>query len=368
MLDCTEDEIRNHQEWPINIRRREQERASQSQEGHTQPPKKDQKADKSQQQSSNNDKDGVYDKPSPGDQTVFEAESAQYNKDDVKLEDSKALEGHALQKDGWMPSALLERNWITDDTAVYKFKLPENTPYMGVGTCQHVEFAFHLRDKMLVRPYGPTKPVFPRGSGVEVGEDRSLHDGCGTFEITVKTYFPDEEQPGGAFSNILANIPVGEQVDMRGPRGDVVYLGRGRFSVSGREKHFRRVSLVLGGTGLSPGFALLARSILDPQDETELLVLDGNKTESDILLHDELNHLESISNGRLKITHVLSEASDEWKGLTGFIDKDMMAKHLFPPSEDNLALLCGPPVMIEKAVGPGLKDLGYVEGVNMVSL
>ena len=127
MLDCTEDEIRNQQEWPINIRRREQRRASQSQEGHTQPPIKDQKADKSRQQSSNDNKDGIYDKPPLGDQTVSETENVQYEQDPVKLENSKTREGYALQKDGWMPSALLERNWITDDTAVYKFKLPENT-------------------------------------------------------------------------------------------------------------------------------------------------------------------------------------------------------------------------------------------------
>ena len=274
----------------------------------------------------------------------------------------------ALQKHRWVPSTLLERNWITDDTAVYKFKLPDDTPYMGVGTCQHVEFAFHLKDKMLIRPYGPTNPVFPRDSGVEVGKNKSLHDGCGTFEITVKTHFSDDDHPGGAFSNILANIPIGEQVDMRGPKGNIIYRGRGRFSIFGKERRFKRVSLVLGGTGLSPGFSLLARSILDSEDKTELLVLDGNKMESDILLRDELDHLERISNGKLKITHVLSDAGNEWKGLTGFIDKDMMAEHLFPSSEVNLALLCGPAVMIEKVVRPGLEDLGYVRDRNMFSL
>lgn len=102
------------------------------------------------------------------------------------------------------------------------FELPDKAPHLGLGTCQHVEFGFHLRDRMLIRAYTPTRPVLPRDSGVEMVE-KELYDGSGTFEMTIKTYFPDVEQPGGALSNILDAMPIGEEVEMRGPTGDIVY-------------------------------------------------------------------------------------------------------------------------------------------------
>lgn len=222
---------------------------------------------------------------------------------------------------------------------------------------------------MLIRPYTPTKPVFPSDSGVDAGEDdQELYDGCGTFQLTVKTYFPDSEQPGGALSNILAVMPIGEEVEMRGPTGDVIYNGRGKFSIVGKEMSFKRVSLVLGGTGLTPGYSLIARACLDPNDPTELRVIDANKSEADILLQKELKHLVDVSQGRLDITHVLSAPSEEWQGLKGFVNKDIMREHLFPPSEENLVLLCGPPTMIQKAVVPGLEEWGYDHDRNMFGL
>ena len=274
----------------------------------------------------------------------------------------------ALQKRRWVPATLKERHWLSHDTAEYTFTLPEDAPYLGLGTCQHVEFGFHLRDNMLIRPYTPTKPVLPRDSEVETADNEELHDGSGTFQLTVKTYFPDEEQPGGAFSNILAALSIGEKLEMRGPLGDVIYLGHGQFSINGQQRSFKRVSLVLGGTGLTPGYALIARVCLDPKDTTELRVVDANKGENDILLRQELADFENESRGQLRVAHVLSDPSEDWHGLTGFVAKEIMQEHLFEPDEDGLVLLCGPPPMIQKAVLPGLEDWGYVKDENMFGL
>ena len=285
---------------------------------------------------------------------------------------AKTPSDQVLQKRRWVPATLMERKWITHDTAEYRFTLPENADCLALGTCRHIEFGFHLRDKMLIRPYTPTKPVLPRESGVDRladgSDDEELYDGNGTFQLTVKTYFPDEEQPGGAFSNILAAMSIGEDVEMRGPLGDVNYNGYGKFNILGQARSFKRVSLVLGGTGLTPGYSLIARICLDPNDPTELRVIDANKGEADILLQKELKHFEEVGNGKLKIAHVLSEPSEEWQGLKGFVTKEIMQDHLFPPSEENVVLLCGPPAMIEKAVLPGLEEWGYDCDGNMFGL
>jgi nitrate reductase (NAD(P)H) len=274
----------------------------------------------------------------------------------------------ALQKHRWVPATLKNREWVTDDTAVYTFELPKDTNFLGLGTCQHIDFGFHLRDRMLIRPYTPTKPVFPHDADVDAGDDESLYDGSGRFQLTVKTYFANDEQPGGALSSILAAMSIGEWVDMRGPTGNVIYKGKGKFIVNGKDMTFKKVSLVVGGTGLTPGYSLLARIVLDPDDETEVRVIDANKSEDDILLQKDLQQLVETSQRKLKITHILSHPSDEWTGESGLVNKELMQSKLFPPSDDSVALLCGPPPMIQKAVVPALREWGYDSDNNMFGL
>jgi len=57
-------------------------------------------------------------------------------------------------------------------------------------------------------------------------------------------------------------------------------------------------------------------------------------------------------------------SSDEWKGLKGHVDEDIIKKNCFEPKEGAAVFLCGPPAMIQKAALPALKDWGYEEDVN----
>lgn len=266
-------------------------------------------------------------------------------------------ENLALQKHRWIPVKLVERKNLSQDTRAYTFQLPEGKSILGLGTCQHVQIGFHMLDRMLIRSYTPTKPLLPApGDNMTNGSAKSLRDGDGTFELTVKTYFPDENQPGGALSNILDCIPIGEEVELRGPTGEIVYNGNGNFIIEGKDRHFDLVSLVLGGSGITPGYSLLARILLSNNDKTEIRVVDANKTEADILLKDELEEFEKKSNGQLKVTHVLSHADDSWKGKTGHVNEDIIKESLFEPSEKSAVFLCGPPAMIQKAALPALNS------------
>ncbi|KAK3939189.1 hypothetical protein QBC46DRAFT_438367 [Diplogelasinospora grovesii] len=295
---------------------------------------------------------------------------------------SQGVEGLALQKHRWVPVKLVARKQISEDTKTYTFQLPDGKKALGLGTCQHVQIGFHLRDKMVIRPYTPTRPLLPptdatpdKGmSGNDSEMVQELADGKGTFDLTVKVYFPDENQPGGALSNILDCVPIGEEVEMRGPTGDIIYHGNGKFTIEGKERRFERVSLVLGGSGLTPGYSLIARILLTPGDHTKVRVVDANKTEDDILLKEELDGFGRDYGGeQFKIAHVLSHPSDKWKGLKGHVTGDILKANLFPPekgerdkgSEGSVMFLCGPPGMIQGAVLPALRDWGYVEDENM---
>lgn len=266
-----------------------------------------------------------------------------------------------LQKHRWVPVTLVDRQKVSDDTRRYTFALPDGMKELGLGTCQHIQLGFHFQDKMVIRSYTPVKPVLPPPKQGKAdrkacsGEADILRDGQGSFELVIKTYFPTEDQPGGAMSNILDCIPLGEEVEIKGPTGDIVYKGSGQFRIMDKDSTFKKINLVLGGSGLTPGYALIARAMLEAGDDVQIKVVDANKTEADILLHEQLTHLEKESQGRLTITHVLSHASDDWKGLKGHVNADILKNHLFAPEEGTVCFLCGPPTMIQKAALPALK-------------
>ena len=259
-----------------------------------------------------------------------------------------------LQSKKWVPVKLVDRKQISKDTYTYTFSYTAVDPSkkkLGLGTCQHIQFGIHMIDKMLIRSYTPTRPIT---------ED----DDDGTFELTVKTYYPDENQPGGAFSNFLLTLPIGYSVDVCGPTGEIEYLGHSEFDIEGKKRKFKNISLVLGGSGITPGYSLIERVLREGDKDVQIRIIDANKTEDDILLHKELDETEEKSEGRIKVTHVLSHPNDKqgWEkkgGLSGHVDADVIKKNLFPPEEGSVVFLCGPPGMIQKAALPALKGMFF---------
>ncbi|KAJ6255799.1 hypothetical protein Dda_9480 [Drechslerella dactyloides] len=153
-------------------------------------------------------------------------------------------------------------------------------------------------------------------------------DGYSTFNLLMKTYFPDSDQSGGAMSNILDYIPLGEEVEMCGLTDEIMYEGHGLFTIEGRERCSTRVSLVLGGIGVVPGFVLIACIMFTDGDVTQLQALDANKAEEDILLWDELDTFVrdsmTLEWQQINVIYVLSHASKGWKGRCGHVDAGLI--------------------------------------------
>jgi nitrate reductase (NAD(P)H) len=156
-------------------------------------------------------------------------------------------------------------------------------------------------------------------------------------------------------------MPLSEEVEIRGPTGDIVYLGHSDFLITGsfspqpRKLHSPRVSLVLGGSGITPGYALMARVLQTEGNETEVKGVDANKTGEDIMLKGELDRFEKESDGRVRVVHVLSHGGEEWKRKRGRVDGEVLRRVLFPPEEGSVVSLCGPPGLVQKAALPALK-------------
>lgn len=201
---------------------------------------------------------------------------------------------------------------------------------------------------MLMRSYTPTQPI--------IGADTE----DGTFDLVIKTYFPTDQQPGGALSNILDCMEEGEEVEIRGPTGDIKYIGDGKFEIFDQEERFENITLILGGSGITPGYQLIARVLATASDKTKIKVIDANKDEKSILLREDLDKFAQEHEDKFEICHILSHPSDDWKGEKGHVDEDKIKQFGYAPEKEsgkkNAVFLCGPPAMIQKAAMPALRN------------
>ncbi|PLB49086.1 hypothetical protein P170DRAFT_383687 [Aspergillus steynii IBT 23096] len=256
----------------------------------------------------------------------------------------------ALKRHKWIQGKLLGKTKLSDDTNRYKFSLPDGKK-LGLESGQHVQVGFHFEDKLVFRSYTPVRPV------LEEDED-------GTFDLVVKIYKPDLQQPGGTMSNILDCLREHEEIDIAGPTGEIRYQGNGDFLIDDTKYHFDRIQLILGGSGITPGYQIIAHILSSPSDKTQIKVLDANKTENDILLYDELTKFEKDHPDQLQVYHVLSRPDSDWTGLKGHVDADKLHKYAFPPDDKTVALLCGPSTLVT-AVDTALEEWGYNKDKNV---
>jgi NAD(P)H-flavin reductase len=121
------------------------------------------------------------------------------------------------------------------------------------------------------------------------------------------------------------------------------------------------LSLLTLGTGITPMYQLMRAIHADPSDHTEISLLFSNKSEHDLLLFDELN---ALVGKRFSVWYTITEVkkkSDVWSYSVGYVNEHMMRQHLFEPTNSTIALVCGPPVMVQRACIPNLMSYGYTE-------
>ena len=110
----------------------------------------------------------------------------------------------------------------------------------------------------------------------------------------------------------------------------------------------------------------ISRDARDVGGVTTASLLYVNQTEEDSLVREELEKLVKEFPGRFHLEYTIDRPKEDgsWKGLTGFVSKEMIEKHVL--SKDGKSskamtqiLMCGPPAMLKFACEPALKDLGY---------
>ncbi|KAL3315525.1 NADH-cytochrome b5 reductase 2 [Cichlidogyrus casuarinus] len=239
---------------------------------------------------------------------------------------------------------------ISHDTIKFRFKLPSPDHILGLPVGQHVTMSAKVNGDRVVRSYTPITP----------------DDVKGYVDFVIKVYKPNEKFPnGGVMSQYLSKLQPGiSAIDFLGPLGKIIYLGNGVFQIKESAKEFRNItvtklSLVAGGTGITPMFQLIQKILQCPKDSTKIALLFANNTEDDILLRDEIDSFAREHGDQFRRWYTIATAPTRWEYGQGFITKQMLEEHINPPADDNLVLICGPPPMIKLAVSPNLESIGH---------
>ncbi|CAH2092156.1 unnamed protein product [Euphydryas editha] len=255
------------------------------------------------------------------------------------------------------PLPLIEREEINHDTRRFRFGLPTPEHVLGLPIGQHIHLSVKIDDDLIIRAYTP----------VSSDEEK------GYVDLVIKVYFKNVHPKfpeGGKMSQYLNNMKLGDTIDVRGPSGRLQYAGNGLFLIKKLRKDppvkvsVKKMNMIAGGTGIAPMLQLIRHICKDASDSTEMRLLFANQTEQDILLRDELEKYLREHPKQFKLWYTIDRANEGWKYSVGFINDEMIKEHLFPPADDVIVLMCGPPPMINFACNPALEKLGYAENLR----
>ena len=119
--------------------------------------------------------------------------------------------------------------------------------------------------------------------------------------------------------------------------------------------HDKTLVCIAGGSGITP-FMSMIREIVECGLDRTIYLLYGNQTTDDIIFHQELSHIsERFDN--IHYHPVIEEPADNYEGLTGFINADLIRNILGDGLADKTFFLCGPQGMYDFCL-PELEKLG----------
>ena len=163
-------------------------------------------------------------------------------------------------------------------------------------------------------------------------------------------------------SQHLESMKIGDTIDVKGPLGEFIYQGMGSFNLKGKPGKCSKITLIAGGTGLTPCYQVLAAVLRETQDSTQVRLLYANRSPEDILMREQLDSLARSHPDRFQLWYTVDVVPEgaAWEYDVGFVTTEMMEAHLFPAAADTIALMCGPPPMTQSAKAK-LQGLGYKE-------
>lgn len=148
----------------------------------------------------------------------------------------------------------------------------------------------------------------------------------------------------GDFTKEIGALEAGTRAYLDGPYG--------AFSLD----NYRAPGYVFitGGVGITPVMSMLY-TLADRNDQRPLYLFYGSNEWEQVTFREEIEQLQQQLN--LDVIHVLQKPPADWAGESGFVNADLLARHLSANRMQYEYFICGPPAMMG-AVEAALTQLG----------
>ncbi|MDN5280032.1 MAG: Na+-transporting NADH:ubiquinone oxidoreductase subunit [Clostridiales bacterium] len=209
---------------------------------------------------------------------------------------------------------LVYGKYVGDGIRLMNFELEENqTLHFRPG--QYVQVYRQLPHERIVRAYSISSPASQKKG----------------FSLDVQFV------AGGIMSGYLNRLPIGEELEISGPYGDMAFE---------TDQSDSPVVLVAGGVGLAPIRSILY-SIIEMPTPPKVYLFWGARYRVNLYAENELRELAETNSDWLLFIPALSGALIEegWTGATGFIHEAVEAS--LPEMKDGRAFICGPGPMMD---------------------
>ena len=187
----------------------------------------------------------------------------------------------------------------------------------------------------------------------QFGEYSIFGEGETTFCIasspTRKGYIECTFRQAGRVTKALANLDEGDIIGFRGPYGNL-------FPID--EWKGKNLVFIAGGIALPPMRSVIWNCLDLRENFKDITIIYGARSVADLVYKNELKEWEGRSDVNIVTTVDPGGETPEWTGKIGFVPT--VLSEIAPSSENTIAIVCGPPIMI-KFTFPVLEKLGFTD-------
>ncbi len=187
----------------------------------------------------------------------------------------------------------------------------------------------------------------------QFGEYSIIGVGESTFCIasspTRKGYIECTFRQAGKVTSALSMAEEGDVVGFRGPYGNTFPM---------EEWKGKNLLFIAGGIALPPMRCVIWNALDLREEFKDITIVYGARSVADLVYKNELDEWGRRSDVRLVTTVDPGGETPDWTGKVGFVPS--VLEKAAPSSENTIAIVCGPPIMI-KYTFPVLEKLGFKE-------
>ena len=151
----------------------------------------------------------------------------------------------------------------------------------------------------------------------------------------------------GNFSKALERLRPGDWIWIKYPLGN--------FTLKEGDS---RVAFISGGIGITP-IRSICKYVVDKKLDVDIALLYANHSEKDIAFKEDFDIMQQ-DYPKLKVTHVLSEPSENLRCRKGLVNHQIIQEEI-PDYKKRRFYLCGPPAMVSASQKILLDELGLIK-------